>query len=299
MEQNNKTNFMKILRIVTYIFIAIIFTLFIIKFICGKNECDSYSENDEYIIKIRNPLDNTELFWEDSPFTRNNFPNYDYDIEEKIQIFEKCKNNKQNHGVIDVGAHIGDLAIPLAIALKNIDREDVIVYAIDPSPEKCNFMKKMSCINKIKNIKILNYGLSNEKKILSHEKRINYDNNTGSQIWDLSSNSVNKGLTTYDEESNVFVEADELFKKGEIGMIGVYHIDVEGHEVDVLKGSKLLINQCKPVLFVECWVTKFLFFPFKCKNKNECPSLFRVINKINSLNKQTGFLANGDLIFEV
>ena len=121
------------------------------------------------IIKIKNPIDNSDLLWEESNFVKNNGPNYDYEIGEKQKIFEYCKNNKYNYGVIDVGAHIGDLAIPLAMALKNINREDIIVYAIDPSLQKCNFMKKISKINNIKNIKILNYGLSNETKILGHD----------------------------------------------------------------------------------------------------------------------------------
>ena len=244
--------------------------------------------------KIKNPIDGSDMLWEESDFTRKNWPGLHYEIEEKKAIFNFAKNNNPDYGVIDVGAHIGDLSISLALALKNIGRDDVIVYAIDPSQEKCDFMKKMSIINSVSNIKILNYGLSDLKKILGHSENTNNDgNNTGGQRWDIKKEKINLTKTN-EEESNIFIPADDLFKKGEIGLIGVYHIDVEGHEIDVLKGSKNLINTCKPILLIEDFI---IGTQIKCKNKDECVTLFKTIEDINSSYKHTGFLPNGDLIF--
>lgn len=242
-------------------------------------------------IKIINPIDGSVMLWEESGFTKNNFPGPDYEIQEKRDIFEYAKNNKYNHGIIDVGAHIGDLSIPLALALKNIDRDDVIVYVIDPSQEKCDFIEKMSLINSVSNIKILNYGLSDYEKILGHESTS--DLNTGAQTWNIQKEK--KILTkTNENESNIFITLDYLFKKREIGKIGIYHIDVEGHEIDVLKGSENLINTCEPILFIENYISKNV----KCKNKNDCPLLFKTIRNINPYYKHTRFLPNKDLIFQ-
>ena len=66
------------------------------------------------------------------------------------------------------------------------------------------------------------------------------------------------------------------------------------NEIDVLKGSKTLINKYKPILFIEDWIN----LSTKCKSRNECPKLFETIEDINSLYKNTGILPNGDLIFE-
>ena len=258
-----------------------------------------WEESD--FIKIKNPIDGSDMLWEESDFTKKNWPDPYYDIEEKKAIFNFAKNNNLDYGVIDVGAHIGDLSITLALALKNIGRDDVIVYAIDPSQEKCNFMKKMSIINSVSNIKILTYGLSDLKKILGHSghsghsENTNNDNiNTGGQRWDIKKEEINLTKTN-EEESNIFIPADDLFKNGEIGLIGVYHIDVEGHEIDVLKGSKNLINTCKPILLIENFIDNST--SIKCKNKNDCVTLFKTIEDINSSYKHTGFLPNGDLIF--
>ena len=114
---------------------------------------------EESIIQIKNPIDNSNMYWEDSNYTKNNFPGPDYEIGEKKEIFKLVLQNKQNYGVIDVGAHIGDLAIPLAQAVCNAGRSDIIVYAIDPSKDKCNFMNKLITYNKLTNIVVINTGL--------------------------------------------------------------------------------------------------------------------------------------------
>ena len=283
-----------------------------------KDENSDFEEEDNIVkkdedvveyLKILNPLDNSLLVWENSNFTRSNWPDPYYDIEEKQFIFEKCKFNKLNHGIIDVGAHIGDLAIPLALALSNIGRSDIIVYAIDPSKEKCDFIEKMAKINSIKNIKVLNYGLSDSEQIMGHDQidlnseitdrwlnfnldEVNNLTNTGGQQWKkIEVNCVddeNKYKTTYDDEKSMFVTADSLFKKKEIGPIGIYHIDVEGHEIELLKGSKKLINEFKPLLFIESFINND-----KCKTKENCPDLFKILDVISYT--LSGFLPNGDL----
>jgi FkbM family methyltransferase len=287
------------------IFIILVLFTIIIFVICNygssnKNISTTFEKIKNLLMfpnkKIKNPIDGSDMLWEESDFTRKNWPGLDYDIEEKKAIFNFAKNNNPDYGVIDVGAHIGDLSISLALALKNIGRDDVTVYAIDPSQEKCDFMKKMSIINSVSNIKILNYGLSDLKKILGHSENTNNDdNNTGKQRWDIKKEKINLTKTN-EEESNIFIPADDLFKKGEIGLIGVYHIDVEGHEIDVLKGSKNLINTCKPILLIENFIIGTQT-QLKCRNKNECVTLFKTIEDINSSYKHTGFLPNGDLIF--
>ena len=67
-----------------------------------------------YRFTRKNPIDNSSMDWEDSQYTKLNFPGPDYEIGEKQEIFKLVLKNKPNYGVVDVGAHIGDLAIPLA-----------------------------------------------------------------------------------------------------------------------------------------------------------------------------------------
>ena len=91
------------------------------------------------IIVIMNPIDSsTPMLWLDNTFTRNNWPDPPFQKHQKKEalkyILEKGK------GVIDCGAHIGDFGVCLAVMLKALKRSDIIVYCIDPSKEKCDFM---------------------------------------------------------------------------------------------------------------------------------------------------------------
>jgi len=285
--------------IIITVFILLLLSILIF-FLFGKEKCQDNNAdvdgiNYSQIVEIINPLDNTLFFWENSNFTTNNWPDPYYDIHEKKFIFEKCKFNKPNHGIIDVGAHIGDLAIPLALALTNIGRRDIIVYAIDPSKEKCDFMKKMAKINSIENIRILNYGLSDSEQIMGHDANDLNFKNTGSQKWEKKINdSVEYNKTTYDDERTLFVTTDSLFLKKEIGPIGIYHIDVEGHEIELLNGSKALIDKFKPLIFIESFINISSSYD-KCKSKEECPDLFNLLDNISY--NLSGFLPNGDLFF--
>jgi FkbM family methyltransferase len=294
--------------IITTVFIFLLFIILVF-FLFVEEKGEDSTDVDEtdlidysQIVEIINPLDNTLFFWENSDFTRNNWPDPYYDIEEKQFIFEKCKFNKPKHGIIDVGAHIGDLAIPLALALSHIGRHDIIVYAIDPSKEKCDFIKKMAKINSIENIRILNYGLSDSEQIMGHGANdANLMNmNTGGQRWEKKINdSVEYNKTTYDDERALFVTADSLFLKKEIGPVGIYHIDVEGHEIELLNGSKTLIDEFKPLILIESFVDILSKDNnkdnSKCKSKEECPDLFNLLDNISY--NLSGSLPNGDLFF--
>jgi hypothetical protein len=99
-----------------------------------------------------------ELTWIDSTemFTQYNFPNtINFDYEIKKDIIQRALLLPKNNCIIDCGAHIGDGAIPIAHALMHLGRSDIIVYAIDPTLEKCNYIELLVKINKIVNITFL------------------------------------------------------------------------------------------------------------------------------------------------
>ena len=62
---------------------------------------------------------------------------------------------------------MGDMTIPIAHALKVNNRSDVIVYAIDPSPEKCKYIEFLADINNFTNVKVICCDCSKKCKIIS------------------------------------------------------------------------------------------------------------------------------------
>jgi FkbM family methyltransferase len=143
------------------------------------------------------------------------------------------KNNIIKNNIIDLGAWIGDNSIPWA---KNING---IVYAIDPSADNCNFIKKMCELNEIKNINILQNAISNTNEMLSTNDDINHC----SFVYRYCGlNGINKIIS---------VSLDYLYENKLIENIGYIHLDVEGMEHKVLQGSSMLIDTDRPIISFE------------------------------------------------
>ena len=102
-------------------------------------------------------------------------------------------------------------------------------------------MNKLITYNKLTNIVVINTGLSDTYKKLSHDKYT--DKNTGGFIW--------KENGSDNTSTNNFIKLDSLLENGIVGPIGFYHIDVESHEVEVINGSKKILNKYKPLISIE------------------------------------------------
>jgi FkbM family methyltransferase len=146
-----------------------------------------------------------------------------YLIENKI-----IKNN-----IIDLGAWIGDNSMPWS---KNING---YVYAIDPSPENCNFIKETCILNNIENIKIIQSAISNKVEKLSTNDNINH----------CSFVYGNPGLTGKTKISSITL--DQLYKNKVIENVDFIHLDVEGMEFKVIEGGIKLIKDYRPIITYE------------------------------------------------
>ena len=172
---------------------------------------NSYLEIYSDFVVIVNPIDNSPMIWINSEFSQNNLPSPNHQKKQKMNSLEYIL--KQGKNVLDAGAHIGDFGLCLACALKNKNREDIIVYCIEPSKIKCEFMKKICELNNIKNnVRILNIGLS--------EKYKKYDlQENQTEIW-----KNNTGAWKYVEKSDGidFMSLDMLYKANIIENIGFF-----------------------------------------------------------------------------
>jgi FkbM family methyltransferase len=194
-------------------------------------------------------------------FANNNWPSdirFDYDI--KMDIVNFAMKLEKNSCIIDCGAHIGDGVIPIAHALKKHNRHDIMIYAIDPSREKCNAIEMLCKMNKLDNVTVLNYGLTNE--ICTLFPNIPKDKNTGGTVWiperiNTAGNAENYTVG----DSFTFDTLDNLVKEGVIThKIGIIHLDVEGHEYRLIEGGINTIMKDLPYLSLEDHqndVTKF------------------------------------------
>jgi FkbM family methyltransferase len=138
------------------------------------------------------------------------------------------KNN-----IIDLGAWIGDNSLPWA---KNTSD---IIYAIDPSPNNCDFIQRTSQLNGINNLNVLQYAISDKNELLSTDDDINH------------CSFVNNDTGLNGKHKLHAISLDYLTKEGIIKNIGYIHLDVEGMEYRVLLGSTNLIDLYRPILTFE------------------------------------------------
>ena len=142
---------------------------------------------------------------------------------------------KKGDTVIDVGAHHGIYTFKL----KKIVGKTGLVYCIEPQEDLYQYLLK--AFRKSKNISIINVAAHNMIKFLPiyipiHDKILA----TGGAS--LKKNSVENSIT--------FVNAITLDSLN-LQKCEFIKIDVEGHELNVLKGAVNLIKYFHPILLIE------------------------------------------------
>ncbi|MDO8505535.1 MAG: FkbM family methyltransferase [bacterium] len=153
--------------------------------------------------------------------------------------------------IIDVGANLGLFTVAFS-QFENVD-----VFAYEPFPESFAYLKENVERNQLKNVAIYNYGLFDE----------NITKSIGSPKLDAHRNRLTRLLKYFDKEEtgcksmyhstdvesiNVQCKrADECRELNTLDSIDIVKIDVEGAELNVLRGFEDLLKRHKPVLRVE------------------------------------------------
>ena len=156
-------------------------------------------------------------------------------------------NNGHIRGnIVDLGAWIGDNALPWSKSLQmppkaefDTGAKGAIVYAIDPSPDNCQFIRDLASLNNIQNIRVIEKAISDKREVLS----------TNEDLTHCSFVSDDDSLTMQNQ-----VKAwplDDLYNAGEIADVAYIHLDVEGMENRVIAGAEKLINTYKPIIAFE------------------------------------------------
>lgn len=148
-------------------------------------------------------------------------------------LFNNIKNKEILNQIIslDIGANIGSHSIFFSNYFKRV---------LSFEPVKRTFKILELNTEKIKNINLFNLALSDTSK-----KSMIYVNHSASGLSSLE----NKSESLHKEEIKTQILDDlNILKKGEIGLI---KIDVEGHEINVLKGGMETIKKTSPLILIE------------------------------------------------
>ena len=139
--------------------------------------------------------------------------------------------------VIELGSNIGMHSIPIS----RIIGEEGKLYALEPQRIIFQTLCANLAINSCTNVFPYQLGVADSSKILSKIK-LNYYANENYGGLELS--KLQEG-----EEKINFKRLDDIFEK--ISDLRLLKIDVEGMEIDAIKGGKSLIKKHSPIIFIE------------------------------------------------
>jgi FkbM family methyltransferase len=149
--------------------------------------------------------------------------------EFEVEVFRKTL--RPGDTVIDVGANIGAFTIPMA----KLVGPDGAVIAFEPGKTNAEILRKNVAANGLDNVvEVFEEAASNKKGFIP----VSYD-------WP-SEHYPKVGRTT-DGPTVRTMTIDSL----ELAKCKFIKVDVDGHELEVLKGATETIRRCQPMIFIE------------------------------------------------
>ena len=162
---------------------------------------------------------------------------YGINVEPRDKLYGLVKNG---FVVLDIGANIGETLLNFA-KINSKGRN----IGFEPVPYIYSRLKKNLSLNNFSNIEIENIALSDKNEQLSFS--IPKDQNSGGVRMRKEAHKSDYGA---DQEVRAIQLDDFLGEKG-INKIDFIKMDVEGFEMNVLKGAENSLRKFLPVLFIE------------------------------------------------
>lgn len=191
---------------------------------------------------------NQSLLLPHTPFFRR-FANNGLEVWRKQQFFQRPNHEvvlrtvvhhlyekgavSRHRSIIDIGSWIGDNALVWAKTLE----KPAVVHAVDPSAENIEFAQSVASLNCISNIKWYEAVCAD-----SNNQAVGYVGNLDHASFFVT-NADNAGLRTRTLDAVIGPES--------VGTIGLMHVDVEGFELAVLRGSHKILSESRPIILFE------------------------------------------------
>jgi FkbM family methyltransferase len=181
------------------------------------------------------------------PIDREIILTQEFEKQEVDFLLSHIKSNKINY-FLDVGANCGYYSLKISKEIQNIR-----ILSFEPNTEAyfkfSNTLKKN--LNLASKIKLENFGLSDKSTKLKMKSmfKFGYAQTGGTSV--IDKNSSNEHLTFFAD----FKIGDDYFKQ--IGKKIAIKIDVEGHELKVLKGIQNIIKKNSCIIQIEIFKKNF------------------------------------------
>jgi len=188
-------------------------------------------------------------------FLKNNFLPQSYLFKKRIE--RSIKNNYEAElkivkKFISPGTDTIDVGVYRGVYSYEMSKYSKIVHAFEPNPIIFKDIEK-NLKKIIKNIKLYNIALSHKEGFVSLKVPIrnkNYNKKNYEEYFQMGRASIHD-YNIMSEIESFNVQTKKLDNLNFENKISFIKIDVEGHEMEVIKGSENIIKKNKPILLVE------------------------------------------------
>ena len=141
-------------------------------------------------------------------------------------------------GIAHVGAHTGS---EIPIYIRNFS--DVPMYLFEPQNEI--FSELVENVTKYKNVQCFNFGLGAENKRVTFYKNTNNDSQSSSVLKPKEHLKYHPHVK-FEKSKDIHIKTLDSLENISVNFL---NLDVQGYELEVLKGSKNILHKTMYVLF--------------------------------------------------
>lgn len=148
---------------------------------------------------------------------------------------------------VDIGAHIGSWTLLLA-------KQAQQVTAFEPQKMRYYQLCGNIAVNNLDNVTAVHCGLTSEETRGKKMTLYKFRNDSGSST--LRSDIAQRSFTETTPTGQELVEL-KCLDDFQLNNVSLMKIDVEGFELEVLKGAKQTLARCRPYIVLELWAKEW------------------------------------------
>lgn len=154
-----------------------------------------------------------------------------------MRCLQKLKINSEDTMIIDVGANVGQTMLSVKAAYPHIE-----YIGFEPNPVCVNYLNKLIRVNRLLNARIFPFALSDKNDMVEFFKTHAHDPRATihKEFFEEAATSEIIPVLRFDDLSGVNIRKKLVVK-----------IDVEGAELNVIKGMNKLLQEHNPVIICE------------------------------------------------